>query len=386
MNAATRLVLEAHRQLFTGGQGDPAAIEPALDGAQAATGVAVPPHLRPALADLMLRATQTPADLGGYAGDWTLQEVGPSEARITPAGAAGGAMPGGTTITGRVRSPIGPDGYLVVDAPGQQQQLNLRAAGVTVTRDGQPARLADLQAGDTVTMLIGSDDVVQRVDASSAAGGAAPDAALARVITGTVNDNNEGQLTVTTAGGRQQYMLPPGAYVAREGQTAELGAVQAQDSVALVVAPSGEVQAVFARLGGGDYVVEGTVAGPLEGQILPVRFADQTIAVAVPAIGVAVSRNNSGASLEDLRPDDQVSVRFDANGQPTVIEAMGGAGPSRWLRSPWLLLCLIPLLLLALLFLLRRDLVERTVTNMRGSRRRTWQPSSELREEDDPLG
>src|SRR5688500_10139146 len=57
----------------------------------------------------------------------------------------------GQTLTGVVRSAAAPGAALVIEVPGQPEQLNLRAAGVVVMRDGLPAQLADLQPGDQVT-------------------------------------------------------------------------------------------------------------------------------------------------------------------------------------------------------------------------------------------
>lgn len=373
-NAAARLALGAQQAIVGTPAGDPAAAEQALDRAAAETGVGVPPEQREPLLDLLRRMAQANIDWGTYASGWTLEEVSPTEVRLTPQGLGvpGAAPAGGQVLNGTVRSPLGPESYLVIDAPGQQQQLNLNANTVAVTRDGQPAQLADLQAGDSVTIQVGADNVAQRIDARSAGGATA---AAGRIVVGTVNDNNEGQVTLTTAGGQQQFAIPREAYIARDGEAAELGAVQAQDSATLVISSTGDVQAVFARPGGGDYALEGQVAEPLVANALNLRVGSELVGVSVPATGVAVSRNGRAASFADIQPGDRVTVRFNAMSQPVAVDATSRGGLFGLGRNQLLpLLCLLPLLLLLGLFLWRREQMERVLLVLPGRRRRIVNP------------
>ncbi len=380
-SAATGLILRAQQTVVGNAGGDPAGAEQALNSATAGSGANVSPEQREAVLDLLRRIAQAKIDWGGYAKGWDVQEISPTEVRLTPHGSGAGAQGGGgSTLNGRVRTPLGPGSYLVIDAPGQQQQLNLNASSVVVTRDGQPSRLADLQAGDTVAIQIGPDNAARRIDARS---GNAGSTGAGRIVVGTVNDNNETRLTVMTAAGSQQFTIPPGAYVARDGKDTDLGAVKVNDSATLVISSTGNVQAVFAQPTGDKYLLDGTARGPVEGQTLAVRTGTQTIAVPVPETGVAVTRNGRAASLEDIRTSDRVTVHFNALSQPVAIDATGVGGALGRLRSPWLLLlCLIPLLILLGLFLWRRDRVGQALLVLPRRRRRAVNPA----DVDDLLG
>lgn len=380
-SAATGLLLRAQQAVVENAGGDPAGAEQALNSATAGSGVTISPEQREAVLDLLRRVAQAKIDWGGYAKGWDLQEISPAEVRLTPHGAGAGAQAGGgSTLNGMVRTALGPESYLVIDAPGQQGQLNLNASSVVVTRDGQPARLSDLQAGDTVAIQIGPDNVARRIDARS---GSAGSTEATRIVVGTVNDNNETRLTVNTATGSQQFTIPPGAYVARDGKAADLGAVKVNDSATLVISSTGNVQAVFAQPAGNQYLLDGTARGPVDGTTLVVRTGTQTIAVPVPQTGVAVTRNGKAASLADIRASDQVTVHFDVSSRPISIDATGSGGLVGRLRSPWLLLlCLVPLLLLLGLFLWRRDRVEQALLVLPRRRRRPINPA----DVDDLLG
>ena len=251
-------------------------------------------------------------------------------------------------VTGVVRSAPGAGAPLVIEAPGQTEQLNLRAANVVVTRDDQPATLVDLRPGDTVTLEIGPDNMVQRIDARSAAPGSAT---AGNVVVGTVDENTGGQVTVMTASGAREFTIPSGAYIGREGRETQVGAIQADDSVVVLLDPAGNLQSIFAQPAGNQYVVEGTTTGAIREHMLEVEAGEQILNVPLPLGEEArVTRNGRVVSLTDIEPGDRVTIHFNAMGQPAEVAARS-PGRAGLLRNWWLLLlCLIPLALL-LLFL-----------------------------------
>ncbi len=363
-NIATRTVLRAQQAIAAGGTGDPALADQALNTATTETGANLPPEQREAVLDLLRRMAQGNLDWGAYASGWEFQEVAPNDVRLQPRG-IGLAPSGGTPLVGSVRTGAGPDSPLVIDVPGQTQQLNLNANNVAVTRDGQPAQLADLQPGDSITMELGEDQSVRRIDARSAGGFGA----LGRIVVGTVEQNNEGQVVLATAGGPQEFGIPAGAYVAREGRQDELGAIKSQDSAVIVLDPAGAPTSVFASPTGGDYAIEGTLNGPLREQVFAVRAGSHNVLVPVPESGVKITRDGKQAALTDIQPNDRVRVRFNAQSQPVAIDARSGS--RSLLGGRWWLLLLPLLLLLLLLPLLRRRRPGRSILVLPGRRRRT---------------
>jgi uncharacterized protein YpuA (DUF1002 family) len=390
-NAAAKLMLSAQQGLITGGKSDPAAVEPALDNAVKASGIAVPAEQRGPALELLRQMAEAKIDWGAYATGWNLEQINSTEVRLSASGAGEGAPPqtvpkgGNAAIDGTVRSPMAPGSVLVIDAPGQQQQLNLRANSVVVTRNGNPAQLADLQPGDRVSIQVGPGGVAQRIDARSAGAGAAGAASGSRIVVGTVNANDEGRLMLMTANGSQQFEVPKGAYVARDGKATQIGAVKAQDSATVVVSSVGEVQAVYARPNGREYLLDGAVRAPsIVDQTLQVRSGSQTVGVPVPPSGIPVTRNGKPAQLTDIQPNDQVTVRFNELNQPTAIEARSGRFGllSRLNPGRQLLLCLLPLLLLLALLFWRRDQARQILLVLPGRRRRVVNPD----DVDDLLG
>ena len=192
---------------------------------------------------------------------------------------------------------------------------------------------------------------------------------MGRFVVGTVAANTNGQIDLQTSAGSQQFAVPNGARVVREGREAEVGAVQPRDSAVVALDPTGKVQAVFARPGDGNYALEGVAPGAVNGQTLPVQVGQQTIDVALPGADVPVTRDGRAAQLSDIQPNDRVSVRFDANNQPAAIEARSAAAGFNLRTLWWLpLLLLLPLLLFALFRRRRRETIvvepgQRTVVD-----------------------
>lgn len=372
-NAATRLVLSAHQGLITGGRGDPAAVEPALDGAIATTGIAVPPEQRPAVLDLLLRIALAQPAWGDFALGWSLDEANPADVRLVP---LGDPAPPSTTITGSVREAGGVGSPLVIEAPDQTQQLNLAAAGVVVTRDGQPATLPDLRPGDSLTMEVGDDNIVRRIDATSGSpsAGSVTDADAGLVVVGTVNQNTEGQLLLMTLAGEREFSVPSEAAVVREGRDTRIADIEADDSAVIMLDAAGNVTSVFARGTGNAYVVEGTTTGNIRDHLLELQADGQLLNVPLPlGENAQVLRDGQTASVTDIQPKDRVTIRFDETGTPVEVAAqspMASDWRSLLTRYRWLgLLCLIPLILLFPLLFSRRRRAGRAILVVPGGRR-----------------
>ena len=363
--AASNLMLRAQEKLVEGGS-DPAAVEQALDAAASESGVAVPADQRAGLVELLRGMAEAKIDWGTYAKGWEVQQVSPNEVRLTATNlqpgaeataAAGGAAPAeaaaGTTVQGTLRQPITAGAPFTVEVDGQPRELTAGDGNIPVTRDGQPAQLADIQPGDSVTVRLRPDSAVEAIDARSAgpananAGDGATNAA-GRFVVGMVEANTNGQINLQTGGGTQQFAVPDAARVVREGREAQVGAVQAQDSALIALDPTGKVQAVFARPGDGNYALEGVAPGAVNGQILPVQVGENTIDVPLANGNIPVTRDGREAQLADIQPNDRVTVRFDGSNQPVAIDAQSAAAGFNWRSLWWLPLLLLPLLLLPL--------------------------------------
>jgi hypothetical protein len=250
----------------------------------------------------------------------------------------------GQILNGVVRSAAGPGTSLVIEVPGQPEQLNLRASDVVVMRNGQPALLADLQPGDQIVLTLGPDNAVQRVDATG-------DAAVATsedVVVGTVTRNMGGRIVLmTTPSGEQEFSVPSSATIMRSGRDTQIGAIETHDSVVLALNTDGSVASIFAQPIGDQYVVEGTTTGNIRDGHLEVQIQEQTLQVPLPVgDGTRVTRDGRSARVDQLAANDHVLIRFNPLGRPVEVEARS-TGKSGLLRSPWLLLlCLMPLLLL----------------------------------------
>jgi hypothetical protein len=254
------------------------------------------------------------------------------------------------TLTGVVRSAAAPGTPLVLEVPGQTQQLNLPAAGVMVMRNGMPAGLTELQRGDQVTLTLGPENVVLRVDAT---GGAPPVETTSGVVVGTITRNTGGQLVLMTMpGGEREFTIPSNATIVREGRDTQLAAIALNDSVVLMLNSDGGVASIFAQPLGNEYVVEGRTTGMIGDRTLEVEVGEQTIQVPLPIGDEAqITRDGDAVGVDKLAADDRVQIRFNPLGRPVEIIARS-AGRGSLLGSPWLLLlCLVPLLLLGLAIL-----------------------------------
>ena len=89
-------------------------------------------------------------------------DIGPNEVRLTPVSPQA-TFSGPATLNGTVRSAAGPGIPLTIEVAGERGRLELVANVVVVKRNGEPAKLSDLQPGDAVTLQVGPGLVVQQI-------------------------------------------------------------------------------------------------------------------------------------------------------------------------------------------------------------------------------
>lgn len=356
--AALNFVLTAQHQLLDGGKGDPAAVEPAFNGATGATGIAIPEQQRPVVLDLLRRIAEAHLDWGSYAAGWNLDQLGPNEVRLTPAGAQAG-FPEPTTLNGTVRSAAAPGMPLTIEVAGQTRRLELIANNVTVERNGEPAQLTDLQPGDTVTLQAGPGLAIQQIKASGTGGIGTNQ--TTRFIVGAVAFQQGRQISLRTTAAQRQISIPQDAYIARAGHKDLLASIKGEDSIVAVVDGDGIVQALFAQPEPNSYTIAGTADGAaLSEQVLQLRVGEKRVIVPLTAAGLILTRNGKAAQLSGLRSGDQIVVQFDANGNPTIVQASdagaltGIVGWWSWLPRWWIPLLIIIVLLAPLPLLLNR--------------------------------
>ncbi len=115
---------------------------------------------------------------------------------------------------------------------------------LVVTRDGRPATLADLAAGDTITVTRAAGGKVVRVDAQSQSTG------VLTAVHGTVRAASPDSLTFTaSATGRNRTILGPfGHIVTRNHQSGlSVSALRPGDGLTVFLDPQGRVRSVDAR-------------------------------------------------------------------------------------------------------------------------------------------
>jgi uncharacterized protein YpuA (DUF1002 family) len=351
--AAARVMLSAQQQLIVGGQSDPAAVVPALDNAQTDTGVVVPPAQREAALELLRRMAEAKPDWGGYGTGWNLQDLAPNQVAVVPNGAA--PPPVFRTISGTVRTAYTAATSLTIDVAGQQGQLNLPVGDVVVTRDNQPAQLTDLQPGDTVTMELGDGDVVRRVTAYSpeAVEAGASGNYVGRFVVGTVAGKEGDRLTVVSqrSSGPEQFTIPAGAAIRRDGVDATMDEIAVNDSVVVFLGLGDAVESVHARVDAGNYWIDGTVENMnAQGRLLRMQLGDRPVIIAIPEGDPPVTLNDRPVTLDDIRPGDAITVKFSPQGQVAELNATRAGGLANWSRYLWLLIPLLLLLLAALFF------------------------------------
>lgn len=196
LEAASTVMLRVAQPVITGQTRDDDSIGAALDAAVAGEGIQLTPQQRAEWIPFL--RSLSGLDYGAYARGYQIQQVSPNEVRVVPAGgparpAATAAAAPGAAATQAAPAPSGASGaaatqaaaapnvatgatftgevartgdQLVVRADGLDRTVN-PAANVIVTRDGNPATVADIQRDDSVRVTTGADGAAQRIDATS---------------------------------------------------------------------------------------------------------------------------------------------------------------------------------------------------------------------------
>jgi hypothetical protein len=176
LNKASSALLKAAQPVITRQAGDDAAVGAALDGALASESISVSPEKRGQLVAFLKKLKG--ADYGTYAQGYRVEQLSPTEAKVTPAGAGapgGGEARNGTPADGRFEGEVQGVGQTPTVRTGNGERRIEPGPGLVVTRDGRPAGLSDIQAGDRVAVAANPDGTARRVDARSAGAMAAED-------------------------------------------------------------------------------------------------------------------------------------------------------------------------------------------------------------------
>lgn len=237
LSTASAAILEATQPVLLGEARHDAQIGATLDEVMQRSGVPLDPVNRADLVDFLKQVAQL--DYGAYAKGYQVQQVSPTEVRVTPSGAGTPAVADASTAPAAAPTPAAstpvaaapapaaapvaaaptPAATTTAQAPGQTapQQgtaviapvgdtfagevratgdaLTVRSNGgerrvavgpnVVVTRNGKPATLAELRRGDAVSVTTNPDGSTQRIDAEARRdAGAGPWAWLAPLLLG----------------------------------------------------------------------------------------------------------------------------------------------------------------------------------------------------------
>ena len=182
LTRASNILLRAAQPVITGEATDDAAILRALDQAAAAEGIALPPEERGRSAEFLKRLGGV--DYGTYARGYQVQQSGPDQVRVLPAGqgapdaAAQGANQGSgqgantpAQTGGEFRGEVTRTGEALAVRTDDGERPVAVTPNVVVTRDGRTAQLSDIRRGDDVRVTTNPDGSVRRVDATSDDGG-----------------------------------------------------------------------------------------------------------------------------------------------------------------------------------------------------------------------
>ena len=285
------LMLRAQQNLVHAGNNTDAAV-PSAESAQHDTGVTLPKAQSDELVQLLGDMGQAKIDWGTYAGGWSIQQVSANEVRVA-------------------------------------------ATATSTTTATTPAATSMPSAATTV-------------------------ATAGQQFTGTVS--SIAPLRVTGADVPDQLAFnDPNITVLRNDQPAKLSDLQPNDTVTITLDAKKQVQRIEARSASGaaaapaaGRTVQGTITRNTNGT-LSVNTGAGNQDVVANGTAVQVRRNGQAAQLSDIQSGDTVTAQLDANGRPSVIEATGAqTGPLGMLGGLNLLWCLVPLLLIPLLFLLLR--------------------------------
>ncbi len=252
VGTASNVVLKAAQAVITGKAADEATVGTALDQAATGEGLTLDPAARTqAIATLKGLAG---ADYGTYAQGYRIQQASPTEVNVTPVGAGAPSTAAAATFSGNVTKAGTPLGVRTTD--GQERAVT-GGPGLTVIRDGKPATIADLRAGDLVNITADPAGVATRIEASSttaaavpatrsATGGAAP--ATGNTVTGEATNAGVAGTPLTARVDGQDRTFTPVANVAvtRDGKAAALGDIKAGDTVTVTTNPDGTAARIAA--------------------------------------------------------------------------------------------------------------------------------------------
>jgi len=216
------------------------------------------------------------------------------------------------------------------------------APAARVYRDGKPSLLSAILPGDTVTVTTDASGHAVRIDATAHAGPLG-EAGHGGVVRGTVAAAvaGGGALAVKDARGAHTYRAAPGLRVYRNGKPSSLGALRPRDTVVVRYDAAGaatRIDATAAPTGTGHIGTGPNGPAPVASQTGAVYHGTVAAAVAAgagalavresagtrtyrPAPGVRVYRDGTPSTLGALRPSDTVTVRTNAAGQATRIDA-----------------------------------------------------------------
>jgi uncharacterized protein YpuA (DUF1002 family) len=176
LTTASNVLLAAAQPVIIGQARGEAQIGAALDRAAGERGLALNPTERTELIGFLTRMQGL--DYGTYARGYRVEQVSPTQVRVVPAGPGTPARQpsptqaqnqpavNGAVFDGELRRA---GDTLLVNDDGRDRTVSV-APNVIVTRNGEPARLADLRRGDNVTVTTNPDGTAQRIDAESGGG------------------------------------------------------------------------------------------------------------------------------------------------------------------------------------------------------------------------
>lgn len=258
LNKVSDLMLRAQQNLVRANNNPDAAV-PSVESAQRDTGVTLPKAQSDELVQLLADMGQAKIDWGTYAGGWTTQQISPNEVSVAATTRLAGTAATASTSTTSAATAVASAGQVVVGTVASTSPLRITGAGVpdqlaldepniVVVRDNQPAKLSDLQPNDAVTVSLGANNQVQRIEARSASG-TANGAVASTTLQGVITRNANSTLSVKTAAGNQDIAANTEVQVRRNGQAAQLSDIQPGDSVTAQLDANGRPTSIEATSG-----------------------------------------------------------------------------------------------------------------------------------------
>lgn len=217
---------------------------PIADKVQSDIGVTLPQPQKDALVQLLGDMARANIDWGNYASGWDIQNTSATEVTVKAKG-VGAPTGAGKSVTGSAKS-LADDGTLRLAVDGTM--MDFAAGNVPVTRNGQPAKISDLQINDTVVVELDANNKPLAIRATS---GGQPAGGAGRTITGrasVVAQNNTLSLDVN---GQKQEFAATNVPVTRNGQPAQLSDIQVDDTVAVDVNANNQPTAIRATSNAG---------------------------------------------------------------------------------------------------------------------------------------